>query len=365
MNDSRSTTTSTAIHVMTLQGLRLALRVREVFPEARIFAAESVRERHMPGQPEDIAWVSGFGELMAAVFHSYSCHVFISAAGIAVRAIAPSLWGKERDPAVLVLDQRGRYVVSLLSGHIGGGNALARRLAEVIGATPVITTATDVEGLPALDAMAVERGLGIARLDAVKTVSAALLAGESIPLHDPRDALGMAAGPWEEWFPASDASKIIAAGNSRPGIIVSEYLAPPESSRVLYLHPPVLCVGIGCRRGVDSRDILDAVRACLARAGVAEAALACLASIDAKGDEKGLLEAAATLGIPLYFFTPENLAVYPVREPSAKVRELFGIAGVCEPAALAGAEKLNGKARLLLGKLVHGGVTAAVAASTP
>ena len=365
MNTSRSAHVPAAIHVMTPQGLRLALRVREVFPGARIFAAASLRERCAAGErgeAEDIAWVAGFGELMGAVFHSYSCHIFIGAAGIAVRAIAPCLLGKDRDPAVLVLDQRGRYVISLLSGHIGGGNALAGRLAEGIGACPVITTATDVEGLPALDAIAVGRGLGIACLGAVKTVSAALLAGQDEALCDPYNALGMVGSPWEERFPAADASAILEAADGCPGIIVSEYLAPPAAgARVLYLHPRVLCVGVGCRRGAACKDILDAVRTCLARAGLAEASLAGLASIEAKRDEHGLLEAAAALGVALHFFPPERLAVYPVRRPSAKVRELFGIAGVCEPAALAGAEKETGEARLLSGKFVQGGVTTAVA----
>jgi cobalamin biosynthesis protein CbiG len=265
-------------------------------------------------------------------------------------------------------------VISLLSGHIGRANALAARISEGIGAQPVITTATDVEGLPALDLLAVERGLTVADPRAAKAVSSALLAGERIRLYDPGNHLGLFGSAWEPLFTAMDEPPLQVDAtpgktcNGTDAVVMVSTKAFPEveesGSRLLLLHPRVLCAGIGCRKGAAAQDILAAIDAVFAESGLAAASLASLASITEKQDEPGLLEAARRLDLPVYFYPVERLATYPVSCPSAKAREMFGIDGVCEPAALAGAGESGCGARLLREKCVSRGVTVAIATRT-
>jgi len=146
---------SIAVYALTKQGLAVAERVCAALPRAEMYLPESLRGQEIPRpcpglRPPTLPkvhWFKRLGEAVAAGFSEYKGHVFVTAAGIAVRVTAPYLQGKTRDPAVLVLDQRGRYVISLLSGHVGGANALAVHIAGKIGAEPVITTASDVEEL--------------------------------------------------------------------------------------------------------------------------------------------------------------------------------------------------------------------------
>lgn len=374
-----------AVYAFTRQGLLLARRLSPAFSLV-LHAPESLRNdaaiREFMPQP---VWFSSLADMVGRQFHSYSCHLFIAAAGIAVRAIAPHLRDKTRDPAVLVTDQRGKHVISLLSGHVGGGNALALAVAKALGAVPVITTATDGEGLPAIDALARERGLSLGDPTAAKRVSAALLAGERVLLHDPANALGLRGSPWEDLFPAMPATDPTTGTLSPVFPFFASPLPPNDAfapARVivtpvraenitsgtdncLILHPRVVHAGIGCRRGADAASIHAALRAVLAWHALAPESLASLASISAKESESGLRDCAGLLSLPLLFFPPHALAAYPARIPSPKARALFGVEGVCEPAALAAAEAGGGKATLLAEKTVLGDVTVALALSLP
>ena len=399
----------TAVYVLTRRGLALARRL-ETALDAQVYVSGSLSDAAIahpleePGKPDGsgipdpsglfamdtlspdpagparrpLRRFSRLADLLRECFHEYARHIFITATGIAVRSIAPLLRGKALDPAVLVIDQRGRFVISLLSGHLGGGNAMAARVADILGAVPVITTATDVEELPALDALAQDKGLAIANLGAIKTVSAALLDGRTVVLHDPDDCLEMAEGPWEALFRREpDARRALepdshtdggAVRAAPPRVIVTERAVfqpatlPEAGADVppgwLILHPRRLFVGIGCRKNAPERDILLHIKTVLASAGLALEAVAGLASVEAKRDEAGLLRAAETLGLPLRFFSLAELAAHPVSAPSAKAMERFGIPGVCEPAALASAGK---GARLVIPKTVDRNVTLAVA----
>ena len=241
---------------------------------------------------------------------------------------------------------------------------MAARAAEMLGATPIITTATDVEELPALDTLAREKNLAIANLGAVKTVSAALLAGRNVLLHDPDDCLGLRGGRWEMLFREEpDLGRALEPDDALAArVIVTERAAPGLAAGRLILRPRRLFVGVGCRKGAPEHDILRHIRAVLASAGLAPEAVAGLASIEDKRDEPGLLRAAESLGLPLRFFSAAKLAAYPVNTPSPKAMERFGVQGVCEPAALAAAG--NG-ARLVIAKTADRNVTVAVALTSP
>ncbi|MDR0339676.1 MAG: cobalamin biosynthesis protein [Desulfovibrio sp.] len=380
-----------AIYVFTVSGLTVALKLAGPLG-AHVYAPVSLMERDIDLPPGlSFFTFSSLSSVVAEIFHTYSGHIFIAASGIAVRSVAPHLLGKHKDPAVLVIDQQGRFAISLLSGHLGGANYLARRVAAILEATPVITTATDIEDLPSIDVAAKQAGLACENPEAAKAVSAALLAGDTVFLHDPDNRLGFQGSRFDPLFQSIET--IIARGppdapsaGSRPppeqrildaavmpvagkapqaaAIIVTERalaLDQANRQRCLLLHPRLYSAGVGCKRGTSASRIIEAVHAALAKAGVARGTLACLASLDVKTDEPGLVQAARRLDVPLRFYDAGELAAFPVTKVSAKAREVFGVLGVAEPAALAAAGGGNGSAALVAAKEVFSGVTVALA----
>lgn len=353
----------------------MALRLGIAF-QATVFAnanaASQLTAKKFDGE---LVRFASLPELIESTFHRFTCHTFVCATGIAVRCIAPHLAHKSSDPAVIVLDQQGQYVISLLSGHLGRANEHARRMAAILDARPVITTATDVEDLPAIDSLAQQNNLRIGNIKAVKSVSAALLHGDPVYLHDPDDCLGLRNSPWKHLFQFSDITpqkKALAQANAAlpaqldegPACIVVTPHAPPPSlmgERCLYLHPRVVCAGIGCKRGASAKNILALLDKALVAASLHRSALLRLASIDIKTDEPGLVQAAKLLDAPLLFFNRRELEAFPGPSFSPKAQEMFDVRGVCEPAALAAAAWQQGKARLVLPKMAENGVTVALA----
>ncbi len=349
---------------------------------------------------------SGLHALLTTTFNNYGAHIFIGATGIAVRGIAPFLKSKAQDPAVLVLDQQGRHVISLLSGHLGGANALCLEVAELLGADPVISTATDLENLPAIDLLAQEAGLYIANLEAVKAVSAAVLDGRPVRVDDPDNWLPQLALPVFHHLPPSSCSgtnssssaPLCPQAESQPSQLCSRLHQVPEASRspysplvrvshlvlptapdILLLHPKNLWVGLGCKRGTPLENLKNALEQLFARLSLSLHSLAGFASISQKSDESGLLELAQGFALPLRFFSAEELAAVPTPSLSPKALELFGTPSVAEAAALLAAGPVeadgpltaplskNGKehvgveAELFCPKQVFAGITLAVA----
>jgi precorrin-4/cobalt-precorrin-4 C11-methyltransferase len=331
-----------AVYAMTGQGLFLARRIATMAP-ADIFATE-----RLAGDG-----VQGFARITEQVrlnFPHYHAHVFVAAAGIAVRAIAPLLHSKSEDPAVLVCDQNGKHVVSLLSGHLGGANDLARRIAAHLGGRSVITTATDTARKPAIDILAQNRGCVIADPSRIVHVNKVLAEGGQVTVHDPENFLDLLDdAEMDESFTLVDdpQAQVLVSWNN-------------EDASGLVLHPRRLWVGIGCRRGVSRHEIVSALAGVLENNGLAAASLAGLASVELKADEAGLLDAARELGLPLEFFTTALLDETPVPNPSERVREKTGTGSVCEAASMQAALKISPAARLIVPKTIVGNVTVAV-----
>lgn len=343
----------TAIYAVTQVGAQLG----------RVLARELGGELFVSERLADAFGVLSFKSLVPFVavnFTRYSKHVFITAAGIAVRSIAPLLRGKDRDPAVVAVDQRGRYAISLVSGHLGGANDLARSVAAITAGHAVVTTATDTEDLPSLDTMAQECGLAIANLGAVKHANLALLAGEKVQVFDPENWLRLrtqracSVPVLAEHFILLESAEQWAAG--APGVFVTHEVKKPQE-KMLVLNPPCLVVGVGCRRGVPVDEILAFIRQVLCENNLAEASIIGLASITAKQDEQGLLDAACELGVGLFFYEPEELSAVTVPNPSERVVERMGVPSVCEAAAIL----QSGAQKLLVQKQKNGKVTVAVA----
>lgn len=288
--------------------------------------------------------------------------IFVGATGIAVRAIAPFICGKSVDPAVLVIDEAGRYVISLLSGHLGGANALARTAASLIDAEPIITTATDAESAFAVDTFAKENGFLLTDLQKAKEVSAKVLRGEKLRIYSdiPMERLVQRPARHEaELVPAQDID--------RADIVISyrtHILKPAEKSSQaigLRLIAKRVHIGLGARKGVTQAEVAAAVATCLEDAGIDPRAVVALASIDLKKQEAGILAYSYECGVPFVTYTAEELrTVEGAFAGSSFVQSVTGVANVCERAAAYAAGR-SGHAEVLVHKTIHGNVTTAVA----
>jgi len=339
-----------AIYALTPQGASLGQRI----------AYDLDGELYLPSRLSDSHKGRPFDRLMDAVsgnFFSYHGHIFIAATGIVVRAIAPLLESKDRDPAVVVLDQDGRYVISLLSGHLGGANEMAQMVARAIGGQAVITTATDSAGLPSFDLMAKKRGMTIANLGGVRHVNMALLTGDPVQILDPENRLGLQKGGAVEFsiqWRETESEWI----NGCPGVWVTwRSTFPEQGEECLVLYPRCLVAGMGCNRGTGAQEILELIKATFKENDLALESLSAVSTIEAKRDEDGLIEAARTLGVPLHFFAPEEIESIEVPHPSGVVKKHMGVSSVCEATALL---KTEG-GRLLVPKTKSRNVTLAVA----
>jgi cobalt-precorrin 5A hydrolase len=272
-------------------------------------------------------------------FARYTGHIFIMSTGIVVRVLASLVESKTRDPAVVVVDDRGINAISLLSGHIGGANELTRKIARIIKANPVITTATDINGVPAIDVLAIQKDLVIENPGAIKTVNMALLKKETVWLHDPFNfltpsLLGSNSTSFSKLMYDINNSSQHTVFTNLPFVYIDDALGELPSN-VLILRPPTLVAGIGCNRGTGAREISTHLKEVFKSHGLASNSLKCLASIDVKSEEAGLIAVSKSIGTPLVFFTREELnQVKGIKNPSSVVEKHVGVKSVCEAAAI-------------------------------
>lgn len=272
--------------------------------------------------------------------------VFVGATGIAVRLIAPLLQSKTQDPAVLVLDEAGRFVIPLVSGHIGGANALALQMAEKLGVAPVITTATDINGVWAADVWAVQNGCVVANPGHIKHISMALLNDVTVGFHSDFPASGR--------LPAG----VVVADTGPWGVCVSLDAARKPFDITLNLVPQIVTLGAGCRRDTDITVFEEFALRELAKWKISSRSLQCLASIDLKNDEPCMLKFATKYGIAFKTFTAEDLnSVDGDFSKSEFVKQTTGVDNVCERAAV-----LASGGDVLAGKTAYNGMTLAIAA---
>ncbi|MFF1446620.1 precorrin-3B C(17)-methyltransferase [Streptomyces sp. NPDC058274] len=234
------------------------------------------------------------------------------ATGAVVRLVAPLLCGKAADPGVVCVDEAGRFAVSLLGGHGGGANELAREVGELLGAEPVVTTATDAVGVPGLDT------LGFPVEGNVAGVTRALLDGEPVSLHT--DV------PWP--LPPLP----VAPGGTYAIRLTDRAVEHTEHEVVL--RPPSLVVGVGASKGAPVDEVLGLVEGVLREAGLSAQSVAELATVDAKADEPGIIGAAERLGVPVVTYSAAELAAVEVPNPSDAPLAAVGTPSVAEAAAL-------------------------------
>ncbi len=334
-----------AIYAFTPKGLELAFKIKERI-QADVFVSRTA------GSKPGVYLFDSVGKLLGSTFFRYKGHIFICASGIAVRGIAPLLKGKAIDPAVVVMDQRGMFAISLISGHLGGANDLCKKLSAIIGAIPVVTTATDVEGLPAIDEVARKRGVKVYNVTAIRHINMAMLKGEPFYLFDPFDVFDIGLD-----FSRSQVVKVHTLSEVPPGapLVVCHYKKVCLLN-ALVLCAPILYVGVGCNRGTPGKEIYDFILRLFEKYALYTQSICALVSIDKKDTEEGIYEAASMLGVSPRFFNYLDLKDLTVPNPSQIVEKYMGVKSVCEAAAL-----LASRGRLILEKHRTKDVTVAVA----
>jgi len=345
-----------AIIAITPRGATLARHLASHLPESTVCLPDRFREED--GARYFSAPLSAF---LPEAFNSYGGLICIMATGIVVRLLASCLRSKAVDPAVVVVDEAGQFAISLLSGHLGGANDLADEVAAALGGQAVITTATDVNGLPAWDVSARDAGLQIEPLSHLKRFNLALLEGQPIALVDPRQRLS---GSYAGLPQVVCCRTFLEAEESGAGshVYVTHLVIPYAESEtaLLLLRPRDLFLGIGCNRGTAAEEISAVVKQVLESAGLSLLSLQGVATIEEKRDEVGLNEFARLSHLNISYFTADQLnAVTVPSAPSLHALKAVGARGVCEPAALLAAQP----GRLLIHKQKCGNVTVAVATS--
>jgi len=335
-----------ALIAVTRRGLQRAYLLR-----TRLGAGEVHRPAHLgaPRHSWECLFTGALSEQVPGLFARCEQLVFFLATGAVTRLIAPCLVSKRSDPGVVAVDEAGHFVVPLLSGHAGGANAFARTVAGCLGATPIVTTASDVLGGLSIEELADTFGWIAEPAERLKPTPAALVNCEPVAIVQEIGSRGC----WldESELPdhvtfVHDGRRLQSRHFERIVWITDRQVRDChglEEQRILWLRPPSLVLGVGCERGLSIAGLAEGLERFLQAQGIARASIRTLASIDRKADEKALQELATRYGWQTAFYSAEDLArVSGIKNPSAVVEQCVGAPGVAEPAALlaAGAERL-------------------------
>ena len=350
LDHSHTAFSHTGIWALTPGGARLAGRIAAAMPGSTVFLKGTVA-----GTVDGAVAFTRLKDTIKRQFNAFPQHIFIMATGIVVRSIAGHLVHKTQDPAVVVCDELGRFAISLVSGHVGGANALAQRVSAITGGQAVITTATDVNQKPAIDLISSRNGLVIENPASIKTVNMALITGAPIYVHDPFNQVvphlpAKQVKPFEDLPPDQQTAAVFV-----------DHMCIDLPGQVLVLRPGSLVAGMGCNRGTDVSEMRDLLERTFRANCLCLSSLRSLASVDLKADEPGLLALAESLKINITFFTRQQLnTVAQVPNPSAMVEKHIGVQSVCEAAALLATQR----GRLIVPKQKTANVTLAVAADS-
>ena len=339
------------VHILyfTQAGAALAAKLkRELAPEA------------------SVTYKSGKGcckEWTAEHFRKGNVLVYIGACGIAVRAIAPHIGSKDTDPAVIVIDEKGENVIPILAGHLGGANEWAQKIARLTEGQPVLTTATDVNGIFAVDLFAKDNQLLISDLKKAGRFTASLLEEREASVIIPSKYADVIR--YEDGIPAElkvyDLSdeQLESLQGTNAALITPEAESSDKANTPLRLIPRCVILGIGCRKGKSYEELRDYVEEALQELGLCREAVCAVASIDVKKEELGLISLAADFGVPLLTFSAEELEKAELENwtfaESDRVREHVGTGNVCERAAVSA-----GAGKILRGKTAKDGMTICV-----
>lgn len=312
------------IYALTGQGKELAIKVKERLGEGQIYVLPRHKDEGL-NVIEDSLKVT-----VTAQWKKEDIFIMIMATGIVIRTIKDLIKHKTVDPAVLVIDQSGQYIIPLLSGHLGGANDMALKVGQLIGAEPVVTTATDVQGVLSFDMIAKKSSCAIENIHHLKDVSGILLDGNKVKCY--------------ATVPLSSAIinsiELVKQDEGQPALAITEEVLHNQN-QILVLRPKNLIVGIGCRRGTKVEVIRAAIEDLFNKQGLSINAIKQLVSVNIKEDEEGIIAYAKERQVPFITYTIEELKPIIMEhhiEKSAFVTEQIGIGAVSEPAAIKGAK---------------------------
>ncbi len=291
----------------------------------------------------------GIKSFLKTNWNNYDAFIFISATGIAVRYIKDYIEDKTKDPAILVIDDLGRYVISLLSGHLGGANMLSEIISKEIKAESIVTTATDGRGIEAPDIFAKKHNYFIEDMKKLKDVTASMVEGKNVGFISEE-------APVINYNNIKVFHNIDQVSDVEGLIIVSSKVIDIELSiPVAFLRPKNINIGIGCRKGVESDKIIGAIEACLKDLKLSSKSIRALGTVEIKKDEIGIIEAAKHYDVDMVIFTIDEISkVDHMFSKSDFVKKTIGVYSVSEPAAFL----LGGK--LILEKSKHDGITVSI-----
>ncbi len=328
-----------AVWILSESTLELAEKIRKEFTGAHIYAPKKVNNRDndiSANFPGSFFQYESLQEELSGKFKSYDAHIFVMSTGIVVRLVSGLLVSKTTDPAIVVVDPEGLHAISLISGHLGGANELTKDVAKAIGAVPVITTATDLKGITAFDEVARIIGAKILNPRLIKVTSVSLLEGKKVGFIGPKDI-------YNRFYPSSPNVIFLkelpedSENFSAFCIFTDEFfdLPPHLLEKTLIIALPTLAAGIGCHIGTGKNEIIDGIKQVFGKHSLLVESIFTLASVDAKKNERGLIEASAELGVPIIFFSSGELEEEGTlfSEPSKYVEKHVGARGVAEPAA--------------------------------
>lgn len=330
----------TAVWVITDNGLILSEKLIRSGLSFDLYISEKLES--------DLNALFRFNSLKEAVhanFHKYESHIFFMSTGITVRIIAEKIKSKLTDPAVLVIDDRGLNCISLLSGHIGGANKLCHKISEILDSRSIITTATDVNDLPAVDVIAVENDLVIENPEKIKIINSKILKKEPLKIYDPFGFI-------KNRFGGVDVKE----ESEKPDVVVDCKIKVYESDPLI-LRPKVLYSGLGCNRGTDKKDMEELLLQVLEKNKLSVSSLKSFATVDIKKDETGILELAKAMDLPIMYFSKDELnSVETFSGPSKMALKHVGVKSVCEAAAI-----MASKGKIVIPKQKTKDVTIAIA----
>jgi precorrin-4 C11-methyltransferase len=347
---------SVVIYAITAEGAGVARRIAAALPGARVHLPQRLA-RGDGGGSGDVAETAAARAVVARLMGSAGSVVLVMATGAAVRLAAPHLEDKLRDPSVVAVDDRGRYVVPLAGAHAGGGNQLARRVAAALGATAVVTTSSDGRAWPALDDLAAHRGWRVENPRALAHAGAALLDGDPVALLQECGELLESAGTWPASLRRVHSEADLHSHAVCAGIAITDRVLQAPATCVI-LRPPSLVLGVGCEAGVSRDEIAHAVDSALQGAHLSPLSVGVVATLDRKTAEPALQQLCIERGWSLAGHDAATLRAIPVPTPSSVVDEAVGTPSVSEAAAL---HQAGDGATLVLPKQISGRVTVAVA----
>ena len=338
-----------AIITLTKKATKKGVEIKDLLTPTNRFETIDVFTLSKYSDDKTIPMASGFKDTVTRIFNSYDSLYFVMASGIVVRTIAPLLKSKDVDPAVITSDEDGKFITSLLSGHLGGANELASLIAENIGGIPVISTASDVSGSIAVDTIAMKLKAHLRDLESAKDVTALIVNGERVELRLPKNM----SVNLDSNSPGCEKTKNIKKDVA--GIVIMSNRLNIEVTQII---PKNIILGIGCRRDTLAETILDGIELTMKECNLHMDSIKHIATVDVKADEVGLLEVCDRLDKELIVIDREQIKpIQDSYEGSDFVEKTIGVRCVSAPVAYLSS---NRSGKFIKEKKRYNGVTVSI-----